>query len=262
MLQIILFSVIGLAHIGRGEPSGRRITVVFNNISDAVQLQTGWGFSCVVEGFGRTILFDTGCDGKMLISNMEHLGINPASIDMIILSHMHADHTGGLEHFLRQNHKVTVVLPRSFGHSFVQQIKYLGADVLVVSEPTQLLDGVYSTGEMGDQIKEQALILETSKGLVIITGCAHPGLVNIVKLAGQYLKKNVYLTMGGFHLMGLNALQVRECLQTLKALHVKKVAPSHCTGEAAIASFRQSWGEDFLAGGCGAVIEVDGSLSP
>jgi len=151
---------------------------------------------------------------------MEHLGINPAYIDMIILSHMHADHTGGLEHFLRRNHKVTVVLPRSFGHSFVQQIKYLGADVLVVSEPTQLLDGVYSTGEMGDQIKEQALILETSKGLVIITGCAHPGLVDIAKLAGQYLKKDVYLTMGGLHLMGLNALQVKECIQTLKALHV------------------------------------------
>jgi 7,8-dihydropterin-6-yl-methyl-4-(beta-D-ribofuranosyl)aminobenzene 5'-phosphate synthase len=254
--EIMMLSVIALGGTGKAETPHRRITVIFNNIPYAAQLRTGWGFSCVVEGFDQTILFDTGGDGKILLANMEHLGIDPTTIDVVVLSHIHSDHTGGLEALLRKNPEVTVYLPHSFPHSFQQRIKRLGADVVMVNGPMRLFDGVHSTGEMGDWIKEQALILDTSKGLVIVTGCAHPGVVNIVRKARQYLKKDVYLTMGGFHLMGIGTSQLRKHIQALRALGVEKVAPSHCTGEAAIARFREAWGDDFLSGGCGAVIEL------
>lgn len=233
-----------------------RITVIFNNIRAAEPLDTAWGFACLVEGLDRTLLFDTGSDGRVLLANMKRLDIDPASIDGVFPSHLHGDHTGGLEQFLRQNPEVKVYFTRSFPQSFQQEIQRLGADIAAIDGPVKLSHRVHSTGEMGTSIKEQALILETCKGLVIITGCAHPGIVNMVKKASRHLGKDVYLIMGGFHLMGEAPSEIERCIKGLKALGVKKVAPSHCTGEAAIDRFRREWGNSFISGGCGAVIEV------
>jgi 7,8-dihydropterin-6-yl-methyl-4-(beta-D-ribofuranosyl)aminobenzene 5'-phosphate synthase len=109
---------------------------------------------------------------------------------------------------------------------------------------------------MGWTTKEQALIVDTSQGLVVITGCAHPDIANMAEHATKYLDKNIYLLMGGFHLAGRSGTEIREIIQRLKALDVKKVAPSHCTGDTAIHMFREAWKEDFLEGGLGADIEV------
>jgi len=255
-MQIMFLGVIAFEDVGKPETSSRRITVMFNNIPYAPELQTSWGFSCLLEGFGQTILFDTGGDGDILLANMKHLGVDPRMVDVVVLSHIHADHTGGLEAFLQQNAQVTVYLLCSFPDAVQQQIKRLGADVVTVSGPIRLFDKVHSTGEMGSGIKEQALILNTSKGLVVITGCAHPGIEDIVRRARQYLKKNVYLIMGGFHLTGAGSSEIGDRIQNLRALDIKKVAPSHCTGKDAIARFREVWGDDFLPGGCGAIIEL------
>lgn len=233
-----------------------RVTVVFNNIPFETRLTTSWGFSCLIEGPEQTILFDTGGDGSLLMSNMAFMNINPKSIDTLFLSHIHGDHTGGVESFLKQNPNVTVWLPESFPLSFQQAITQYGARVRAVRSFTPLFDSVYSTGEMGDWIKEQALILKTSKGLVIITGCAHPGIVNVVRQAMGRCEDKVYLLTGGFHLGGMASEQIEEVIRALKALGVKKVAPSHCTGDRAMSMFRDAWGEDFLEGGAGTVMEV------
>jgi 7,8-dihydropterin-6-yl-methyl-4-(beta-D-ribofuranosyl)aminobenzene 5'-phosphate synthase len=233
-----------------------RLTVIFNNVPLEAHLKTGWGFSCLIEGTKQTILFDTGGEANILLGNMRSMSIDPMSIDMVFLSHIHADHTGGLEGFLRQNASVTVCLPASFPISFQQAITKHGAQITAVGNFTQLFDSVYSTGEMGDWTKEQALILKTSNGLVIITGCAHPGVVNVVREATERCKDKVYLVMGGFHLDGMTSAQIQEVIHALKALGVKKVAPSHCTGDRAMSMFRHAWGEDFLQGGAGAIIEV------
>lgn len=255
-LKIMFLGVIAFADVGKPETPTCRITVIFNNIPCAPELQTSWGFSCLVQGFGQTILFDTGGDGDILLANMKHLGVDPGVVDAVVLSHIHADHTGGLEAFLRQNANVTVYLLCSFPHTFQQQIKHLGANVVEINGPMRLFDKVHSTGEMGNGIKEQALILNTSKGLVVITGCAHPGIENIVRKARQYLKKDIYLIMGGFHLTGAGSSEIRKRIQNLRALDIEKVAPSHCTGGAAIDRFREVWGDDFLPGGCGAIIDL------
>jgi 7,8-dihydropterin-6-yl-methyl-4-(beta-D-ribofuranosyl)aminobenzene 5'-phosphate synthase len=109
---------------------------------------------------------------------------------------------------------------------------------------------------MGDWIKEQALILETINGLVVVTGCAHPGIVNVVKQATALFRQNVYLALGGFHLMGMGKMQITEIIRQLKGLGVTKVAPSHCTGDQAISLFKAAWGENFLEGGAGAIIKL------
>ncbi|OPL16900.1 MAG: MBL fold metallo-hydrolase [delta proteobacterium ML8_D] len=234
-----------------------RLTIVFNNIPYASRLKTAWGFSCLIEGFQHTILFDTGSDGDILLSNMKGLGINPGSISIVVLSHIHADHCGGLERFLQQNPEVTVYLPESFPASFMKGVQEYGAHVKRVNKPAQLFAQVHSTGEMGDWIKEQSLVLETPKGLVIITGCAHPGVVQIVQKVKTLHKKNIYMVVGGFHLGGMSTELIREIVQELKGLGVEKVAPSHCTGGEAMGLFKKGWGKNFVEGGCGAVISLN-----
>jgi len=233
-----------------------RLTIVFNNIPYATNLRTGWGFACLIEGFQQTILFDTGSDGDILLSNMKDLGIDPRIVSVVVLSHIHADHCGGLERFLQQNPEVTIYLPESFPASFRQAIQDYGAYIKTVGKAMRLFAQVHSTGEMGKLIKEQSLILETPKGLVIITGCAHPGLVQIVEKAKGLLKKDIYMVIGGFHLIGTSITRIHGIIQELKDLGVEKVAPSHCTGDRAIDLFKESWGKDFVEGGCGAVISL------
>ena len=118
------------------------------------------------------------------------------------------------------------------------------------------MNGLHSTGEMGQPIKEQALIVDTREGLIVITGCAHPNIADIAERARAYLGKNIYLLMGGFHLLDKSKDEILRTIHALKRLGVRKVAPSHCTGDEATGLFRKSWGEDFVEGGLGAIIEL------
>jgi 7,8-dihydropterin-6-yl-methyl-4-(beta-D-ribofuranosyl)aminobenzene 5'-phosphate synthase len=233
-----------------------QLFVVFNNLSYKAGLEPGWGFSCLIKGLDKTLLFDTGADGDILLLNMQQLGLDTKAVEAVVLSHIHSDHTGGLAAFLEHNPGTTVYLPESFPASFRQEIIHFGARVDTVSGPRQLMDSVYSTGEMGWDIKEQALIVDTSGGLIVITGCAHPNVADMAERAKAYLGKNIYLLMGGFHLGGRTDTEIRVIIQRMKALGVRKVAPSHCTGDNAIRLFRDAWQDDFIEGGLGAVIEV------
>ena len=249
-------AIIAAGGMEKTERSQLCLHVVFNNVPYKAGLETGWGFSCLIEGLDKTVLFDTGGNGDILLSNMQRLGLGPGGVDAIVLSHIHSDHTGGLGAFLASNPDVTVYIPESFPAPFRREIKRLGAAIETVSGPQQLMDSVYSTGEMGWAIKEQTLIVNTRKGLVVITGCAHPNVADLAEQAQAYLGKVIYLLMGGFHLGGRSDAEIRAIIQRLKALGIRKVAPSHCTGDNAIHMFRDEWTGDFIEGGLGAVIKV------
>ena len=232
-----------------------RITVVYNNVPYAPELTTAWGFAAVVETGRETVLFDTGGDGPTLLANMQHLGIDPSSIGAVVLSHIHGDHTGGLADLLDRQPNVTVYMPQSFPAVFRRAVERRGAHVEAVTEARRLVANLHTTGEMGVGTDEQALIVDTAAGLVLITGCAHPGIVDIAQAARTYRRNDIYLLMGGFHLDKQSQGSLRTTLQALRDQGVRKVAPSHCTGDEAIALFRKQWGSDFIEGGCGAVIE-------
>ncbi len=231
-----------------------RITVVYDNLPHAPGMRTAWGFAAVVDTGEDRVLFDTGGDGEILLHNMAQLGIGPESIDAVVLSHIHGDHTGGLDALLDRNSSVTVYVPESFGKTFAQNLRRRGAKVEPVSEPRHLRANLYSTGELGEAIREQALIIETPSGLTVLTGCAHPGVVEIARAARAYRGRDIQLLMGGFHLQGHSPRKLERTLQVLQSLGVRRVAPSHCTGDLAIALFRGYWGEQFIPSGCGAVI--------
>ncbi|MFO7545220.1 MAG: MBL fold metallo-hydrolase, partial [Trueperaceae bacterium] len=187
-----------------------KIQVVFNNVPYRDGLTTSWGFSCWIDGLGRTVLFDTGDDGDVLLGNLGRLGLEVGSVDTVVLSHHHQDHVGGLPAFLARNANVVVMMPASFPTSFRAEVEAAGATVETVSGPRRLFDGMYSTGEMGREIREHALILDVPGGLVVITGCAHPNVADMAEKARTQLGKNVQLLMGGFHLGSASHAEVEE----------------------------------------------------
>ena len=227
------------------------ITIVYDNNQYDSRLTPAWGFSCVVKLPKKAILFDTGGDGTMLLSNMAKVGINPEEIDAVVLSHIHGDHTGGLDKFLKQNSQVTVYMPLSFPQWMKQDVKSSGAIVKEVHEPRQLLEGVFTTGELDGGVREQSLLVRTSRGLAVITGCAHPGIVNIVKRAKEVTGDKVYLAIGGFHLRGMFPSQLSYVAENLLRLGVHKVAPCHCSGDEARKLFEDYFGENYIDCGAG-----------
>lgn len=156
-----------------------------------------------------------------------------------------------------ENSKVTVYLPHSFPGSFKDEVKRRGTKAISVDKALKICQNVYSTGELGTWIKEESLLINTERGLIIITGCAHPGIVNIVRRAKEILKTNVYLVMGGFHLGGMSERQIDEIVEGFKKEGVKKVGPCHCSGNLARKLFKKAYEKDFILVGVGKIIEID-----
>ena len=231
------------------------ITVVYDNNPYKEELETAWGFSCIIKGTEKTILFDTGGDGSILLSNMGKLDINPKEIDLVVLSHIHGDHAGGLNSFLKKDPDVDVYVLESFPESFKDEIKEYGANVINVQESEKICEGVYSTGELGLGIKEQSLIIQTEQGLIIITGCAHPGIVEIVENVKGLVEDDVLFVMGGFHL--IKTSNKSEIVSSIKELEVFFIGPCHCSGDDVRELFEKEYGENYLKIGVGRIITTD-----
>lgn len=210
-----------------------KITIVYDNTAFRKDLQANWGFSALVEIKERKILFDTGANGTILLSNMQKLEFNPKEIEEIFISHSHFDHTGGLSAFFDQNNEVKVWVPPSF-----RGIKNV-REVIKVENPTKLYEGIYSTGEL--EGIEQSLCVKTEKGIVIIAGCSHPKMEHILQVASQFGK--VYGIIGGLH--GTRP-------ESLKDLDL--ICPAHCTQYKS--EIKSLYPEKYAEGGAGRVIEI------
>jgi 7,8-dihydropterin-6-yl-methyl-4-(beta-D-ribofuranosyl)aminobenzene 5'-phosphate synthase len=210
-----------------------KVTIVYDDTAFRKDLQANWGFSALVETKEIKILFDTGTNGYILLSNMQKLEINPQSIGEVFISHAHFDHTGGLSAFLDQNSEVKVWVPPSFrGLRNVRK-------VVKLENPRKLREGIYSTGEL--EGIEQSLCVETKKGIVVIAGCSHPRMGHILQIASQFGR--VYGIIGGLH--GTRP-------ESLKDLDL--ICPTHCTQHKA--EIKSLYPRKYIEGGVGRVIEV------
>jgi 7,8-dihydropterin-6-yl-methyl-4-(beta-D-ribofuranosyl)aminobenzene 5'-phosphate synthase len=190
-----------------------QIRIVYDNEAKE-GFKRQWGFACLV---GENILFDTGGDLGALLFNMMRFEIDLALIDTIVLSHSHGDHVGGIG-IVDKLGDVRVFVPRSFSGRFKKKISSRpNVELVEIRETTTISDGVFTTGELGQFTKEQALVVEANKGLVVITGCSHPGLENILRSAAQF--GEVYGVIGGFH--GFDKLMSLE--------NISLIVPCHCT---------------------------------
>ncbi|MBD3414099.1 MAG: MBL fold metallo-hydrolase [Candidatus Aminicenantes bacterium] len=233
-----------------------KLTVVYDNNPYDSALKTDWGFSCLVEGAEKKILFDTGSNGDTLLSNMGQLGLNPQDIEIVVLSHFHKDHTGGLSSLLGQNPNITVYCPHFFPEKFKKAINTSGASYKDVQSHQKIREHVYTSGVIKGWINEQSLILESHKGLVLITGCAHPRIVNIISRVRQMTGQDIYMALGGFHLTGFETGEINEIIHSFKEQGVKKVGPSHCSGKDARNLFQNAFGNDYIPIGVGKRIRV------
>ncbi len=217
-----------------------RLTIVYNNEANP-GLMSGWGFSALIEECSRKILFDTGCEGNGLLYNLKKLGHDVNDIDILVLSHQQWDHMGGLFDVINLNDKIDVFALTSFSEHLKNEISKRANLELVESEQ-EISKNVYTTGLIKNNPDEQSLLLKTTKGIIVLAGCSHPGVDKILEIAKEYGK--TYAIIGGFH--GFSDLDILEGIEIIGA--------SHCTRH--INEIKERFPERFKEIKAGDVIEV------
>jgi 7,8-dihydropterin-6-yl-methyl-4-(beta-D-ribofuranosyl)aminobenzene 5'-phosphate synthase len=252
-----------------------RITVLAENTAGGPDVLAEHGLAFWIEADDRRILFDTG-QGRVLKHNAKTLGVDLESAEIVALSHGHFDHTGGLNRIADHLGNVSVYAhPLAFEAKWSRlkdgTVRAIGAPVpgaaaiiehvrafIPTKEPHKLIDGVWLTGEIprcndfedtgGDfyldagctildpLLDDQAMFVETPRGVVVLLGCAHAGLVNtldyIAKLSGQ---SRVHAVLGGMHLLTAPENRLAQSIESLRRFGVEVVGASHCTGHRAVA---------------------------
>jgi len=230
------------------------------------------------------VLMDSGPSAEALLNNIDVVGVNLRKIDAIMLTHGHYDHTDGLIGVLKSLNKPVPVIthPKIFNTKFSMtkhKLRFIGAAFtlselknckgipLFASNPVLIADGMTTTGEIervtsyekvngfftvdqGKFVKDyimddQALVINLEgKGLVVVTGCAHAGVVNTVLHAQKIMKtEKVYAVLGGFHLINATARRVKKTIEDLKKFNIKFLGPCHCTGKKAMRKLKEVFGD-------------------
>lgn len=226
-------------------------TVLYDNYSSSDKCIGDWGFSCLIEGKEKKVLFDTGTKPEIFRKNLEELNIVIRNIDALVISHNHGDHTGGLPVIMDEEEGFPLYIPVSVENNFLERFESFQDQTIPVDDPEEICAGIMSTGEMGIRIKEQSLLIDTSKGLVILTGCSHQGIENIVEKAAELSNKPIYMVFGGFHLLNHSSEQVEDIIDVFRNNGVQKCGATHCTGEMATRMFIDHYGADFVRIGAG-----------
>jgi len=229
------------------------ITILYDNTGARPGTRGHWGFSCLIEGLEKTVLFDTGANGDILLANMEVLGVKPQQIEVVVLSHDHRDHTGGLASIVGRNPDITLYYPESFSPKTLASARQAGARLVPVAAAVSPCPGLTVTAPSGSP-GESALLIHAAKGEVVVVGCAHPGVLEMAAAARQLAERSILAVMGGFHLSSRSAEQVENIIRGLREMGIERCGPAHCTGEAAIAQMKAAFHEGFIEMGVGSSI--------
>lgn len=249
-----------------------RLTILDDNSVARPDVKAVWGFACLVEARGHTVLFDTGADPTVLKDNLAELKVDPAKIEAVVISHYHGDHTLGAPG-LGNLPGVSCFTPRSFeAHTEeAHALRSAGLTLVPVSHATNLFAGIMvsepmhfgsriSVGGSGqgftDELWEQCLAVDTPDGLVVLVGCSHPGILPMLEQVKRQTGRPLYLVIGGFHLLRKTEAEARQIAIAMQALGVEHVSAAHCTGEAATQAFRDVFGDHYVSAGVGAVIKL------
>jgi len=220
------------------------MVVLYDNRSIDERYLFGHGFSCLLEVERVRVLFDVGGDIGKLMYNMGVLGVDPRSIDIVVVSHNHWDHVAGLSTILSINPRVVVLPPTSS------------------SKPFQIVDSVWTTGGIeviykDQKIVEQALIVDLGNEVIVITGCSHPGILNIIDRAFSISgRKRVKAVVGGWHLIEKKMNEVREILEKLKEIDADLYVPCHCVPDKGLDIARKIFGNRYKRCGVGLELQL------
>ena len=242
--------------VNNGIEKAVTIKVVYDNYVNTDELKSDWGYAIVIEGLDKNILFDAGAKPDIFESNFNKMGLDARKIDFLVLSHQHDDHTGGIPAFTKMRKGIPVIIPYSFSESFKKRMIGYEYEIYQIKEPVKICANLYSSGEFTGPIPEQALVLNTKKGLVVITGCSHPGIVKMLKEIKSNFNKNIYMVFGGFHLLDKSGEEMKSIIEGMKELGVKKCGATHCTGEKQIEMIKEAFKTDFVELGVGNTINI------
>lgn len=225
------------------ENSNVMVTVVFDSEASGPEWEVGWGFSCLVSICDKQYLFDTGENPFTLAHNLNLIGIKPINLALVFLSHEHFDHIGGLSYILKENPNVPVMIHQYFSDDFKHKWKKQGVNLIETMALARYDDFIYTTGPLGNTIKEQAMVVKTPQGLALIAGCAHPEIATMVAYASKVLHLPVRIVIGGFHLMETRGGKIKLIAQDLQKQGVEEIYPCHCTGAEAVKVFQEVFGD-------------------
>lgn len=226
------------------------ISILYDNTA-LDNFKADWGFACLI---GDSILFDTGAKPDILDYNIEKMNIDTKLINKVVISHKHWDHTGSLEHINNSWQNIEkIYTPSDFDFDVEKAEKNSGetneiaSDIFIMPE----LKSEYKSAKM----MEQSLVIQSDKGILLITGCAHPGIVDIVTQAKQLFPDQSISVIGGFHLGNHSEDEIRNIAMKLKELGVDAAGPTHCSGDIALKVFAEVFGKDIIELGVGRRIE-------
>jgi 7,8-dihydropterin-6-yl-methyl-4-(beta-D-ribofuranosyl)aminobenzene 5'-phosphate synthase len=280
--------------IAAAEPTSQ-ITILYDAFGSDAAMKKDWGFSALVEVSGKRILFDTGNDPDIFAANIKAKNIDLTSIDFVVLSHRHSDHMAGLSHVLSVNPTIKIYAPREgFGiygsslpssfyrkdESLPAEMRYYDgkppevmkfgtawqrANIEPIDKTTEIAPGITLIALVSDapgtkELKELSLAVNTADGIVLVVGCAHPGIEKIVEAAAT-VNPRIRLITGGFHLVVASDEIIARAVAALKdTFKVENIAPGHCTGEPTFAALKQAYGDRYLYAGVGTSLPLGPSV--
>ncbi len=269
-----------------------QITVLYDAFGQDSSMKKDWGFSALIEVGGKRILFDTGNNSEIFAHNVKARGIDLTRLDLVVMSHRHGDHMGGLNYLLSVNPNVTIYAPNEnfgvFGSSFPgtfyrrneslpPEMRYFDGkppetlrfgtawpqgNFTWIAETTEVAPGfhlILLKGPWGVDldVMEISLGIDTPEGMVLVVGCSHPTIEKIVEAAKAAIDRPIHLVIGGLHLLPAKDVETQRIATALHdTWQVEWMAPAHCTGEPAFEILRKTFGNRYLYAGLGSTVAL------
>lgn len=273
----------------------RLTCVVDNSVEVGSPFWGEHGLAFMIETNEEKILFDTGQSGDVLLHNLDRLKKEPKDFSTVVLSHGHYDHTGGLAAFLKSAYGVSVVAHSAlFDERFVMRKKkpprLVGipisskklsklADVRLSKKSVEVVSGLWTTGSIYSRqfpegrggthvvqlagqfvpdpyLDDLSLVWKAADGLVVILGCAHAGVLNILSQVRDMFAGPILAVIGGMHLQGLDDQRLNEVIEMLKGDYAGvKFYPNHCTGMKGFLALKAVFGDNVFPCPTGTVLE-------
>ena len=273
-----------------------QITVIVDDLAGGRVPLAEHGLSMLIEKQGFRLLFDTG-QGQAFRENARTLGMAFDSLDALALSHGHDDHTGNVAALLKAGFKgkvyfhPDVLRPRfsvragnsvtsiGFHQDGVALLEAPTVEKVVGRKLTRVGDGVMLTGEierktdfedtggrfyldsectvLDELLDDQSLILDVDDGIAIVAGCAHSGIVNVLRATrALYSEAPIRAVVGGIHLVNADPQRIAKTVNAFEEIAVERVILGHCTGFAGLRAFSEAFGDRFSLLCSGATLEI------
>jgi len=269
-----------------------RVTILYDSFGKNSALTMDWGYAALVQYGGKRILFDTGNNAQIFEHNVKALGADLRNLDFVVMSHRHGDHMGGLAYLLKVNPTVKIYAPKErsgvYGDdqpsstwyrkdpSLPAEQRYYsgappeiihmgeawpGANFQLIDKNIEIAPGMYLIALVSDkpgtlEVHELSLAIRTPDGLVLVVGCSHPGVENIIREATA-IDPHISILLGGLHQIQSPDAEVERMAQVLRdQFKIERLAPGHCTGEPQFAALKRAFGEHFVYAGVGSVVNL------